>query len=151
MQAKDIYPGETWQKADDPRDFGFDVKKLKIAESYADTIKTYAVVIVKSGVIVYEWGEVDKKDMTHSTRKSFLSALYGNYVKKGIIDLDKTIGEIGLDDEPPLSDIEKTAPVRDCLKARSGIYHTPLYEPDLFIKKWRCSFICFDLKDMHTF
>ncbi|MEA1887690.1 MAG: serine hydrolase [Bacteroidota bacterium] len=123
-----VYPGEEWQIADDPAEYGFDLKELKKARDYADSISTAAVVIVKSGIIVYEWGEVDKKYMTHSIRKSFLSALYGNYVKEGIIDLDKTVYELGLDDEPPLSDIERTATLRDCLKARSGIYHPALYE-----------------------
>lgn len=127
LQAQ-VYPGEKWHIANNPADYGFDLGKLKKARNYSDSISTAAVVIVKSGVIVYEWGEVDKKYMTHSTRKSFLSALYGNYVRKGIIDLDKTVYELGLDDEPPLSEIERTATLRDCLKARSGIYHPALYE-----------------------
>lgn len=123
-----VYPGEKWEIAEDPAEYGFDLEKLEKARDYADSISTAAVVIVKSGIIVYEWGEVDKKYMTHSIRKSFLSALYGNYVKEGIIDLDKTVYELGLDDEPPLSEIERTATLRDCLKARSGIYHPALYE-----------------------
>lgn len=127
VQAQ-VYPGEKWQIARDPDEYGFDLEKLEKARDYADSISTAAVVIVKSGVIVYEWGEVDKKYMTHSIRKSFLSALYGNYVKEGIIDLDKTVYELGLDDEPPLSEIERTATLRECLKARSGIYHPALYE-----------------------
>ncbi len=125
-----VYPGESWQITDDPDELGFNLKKLEKAKNYSDSISTAALVIVKSGIIVYEWGEVDKKYMTHSIRKSFLSALYGNYVRKGIVDLDKTVEELGLDDEPPLSDMEKKATLRDCLKARSGIYHDALYESE---------------------
>jgi len=125
-----VYPGERWQIANEPYEMGFDMKKLENAKEYSDSISTAAVVIVKSGIIVYEWGEVDKKYMTHSIRKSFLSALYGNYVRKGIINLDKTVYELGLDDEPPLSEIERKATLRDCLKARSGIYHHALYESE---------------------
>ncbi|MBN1388051.1 MAG: serine hydrolase [Bacteroidales bacterium] len=125
-----VYPGEKWQITDDPAELGFDLKKLEEARNYTDSINTAALVIVKSGIIVYEWGEVDKKYMTHSIRKSFLSALFGNYVREGIIELDKTVDELGLGDEPPLSDIEKTATLRDCIKARSGIYHDALYESE---------------------
>jgi len=75
-----------------------------------------------------EWGEVDEKFMTHSVRKSFLSALFGNYVRRGVINLEKTMEELGIDDVPPLTNEEKKATIRDCLKARSGIYHTALYE-----------------------
>jgi CubicO group peptidase (beta-lactamase class C family) len=82
------------------------------------------------GKIVYEWGEVDRKFQTHSIRKSFLSAMYGNYVKAGVIDLDKTLAELGIDDNPPLTEAELQATVRDCLKARSGIYHPALYESE---------------------
>lgn len=128
LQAQDIYPGSEWARADDPAGFGFDINKLRKAEEYSDSIKTAAVVIIKSGVIVYEWGETGKKYMTHSIRKSFLSAMYGNYVSNGSIDLDRTVEELGLDDKPPLSDIELSATLRDCIKARSGIYHPALYE-----------------------
>lgn len=128
LQAQDIYPDSVWARADDPAALGFDIEKLKMAEKYSDSIKTAAVVIVKSGVVVYEWGETDKKYMTHSIRKSFLSALYGNYVRNGTIDLDRTVDELGLNDEPPLSETELAATLRDCIKARSGIYHPALYE-----------------------
>jgi CubicO group peptidase (beta-lactamase class C family) len=36
--------------------------------------------------------------------------------------------DLGIDDKPPLTETEKKATVRDCLKARSGVYHTALYE-----------------------
>jgi CubicO group peptidase (beta-lactamase class C family) len=55
-------------------------------------------------------------------RKSFMSALYGQAVARGQIDLDRTIGDIGIEDEPTLTDQEKSATVRDLLQARSGVY-----------------------------
>ena len=61
-------------------------------------------------------------------RKSFLSALYGAPVRSGAIRLDATMAELGIDDVPPLSAAEKKATVRDCLKARSGVYHPAWYE-----------------------
>jgi CubicO group peptidase (beta-lactamase class C family) len=87
-------------------------------------------VIVSDGRIVAQWGDVEGKYLTHSCRKSFLSALYGRYVADGTIALDMTLAELGIDDSPPLSDQEKQATVRDCLKARSGVFHTALAESD---------------------
>ncbi|HUS86022.1 MAG TPA: serine hydrolase [Bacteroidales bacterium] len=130
IYGQNRYPGEKWDKASRPEDSGFDSGRLQEAKDYSMTINTEAVVIVIEGMIVDEWGKVDTKFMTHSTRKSFLSALYGKYVMNGTIDLDKTFAELGIDDEPPLSEIEKQATLRDCIKARSGIYHPALYESE---------------------
>lgn len=123
-----IYPGKQWEKYNSPEDAGFSSTKLAEAKTYGDEINTAALTIVVDGKIVYEWGEVEKKYMTHSIRKSFLSALYGNYVKDGSIDLDKTMAELGINDEPPLAEEELKATIRDCIKARSGVYHPALYE-----------------------
>jgi len=118
------YPGEHWELVDRPEDFGYSSARLKQAEEYAATIDTAAVMIIVEGALIYQWGDVSKKYITHSTRKSFLSALYGKYVHSGAIDLDKTMKELGIDDEPELTEQEKSATIRDCLKARSGVYHT---------------------------
>ncbi|MFQ5630692.1 MAG: serine hydrolase domain-containing protein [bacterium] len=126
--AQPKFPGATWEKAAKPEDIGFSSAKLSAARQFTNSIKTAAVVIVVNGMILDEWGEVEKKFMTHSIRKSFLSAMYGKYVRSGLIDLDKSILELGIDDNPPLSEEEKSATIRDCLKARSGVYHPALYE-----------------------
>lgn len=126
--SQDKFPGKTWDIVKNQENLGYSSAKLELAQKYTEGIKTAAVVIVVDGVILKEWGEVDVKFMTHSVRKSFLSALYGNYVRKGVIDLDKTMENLGIEDVPPLTEDEKKATIRDCLKARSGIYHTALYE-----------------------
>ncbi len=128
--ANDVehFPGEAWDKAAEPEDMGFNSMKLALAREYSETIATAAVVIVSEGMIVDEWGKVDTKYMTHSIRKSFLSALYGNYVADGTIPMEASMEELGIDDEPPLTQMERTATVRDLLKSRSGIYHDALYE-----------------------
>ena len=129
-QEKTIFPGKTWTKVEKPEMLGYSSEKLAEARKFSETIKTAAVMIIVHGQVLDEWGDVNKKYITHSMRKSFLSALYGKYVEKGTIDLDKTLGELGIDDDPPLSEQEKTATVRDCLKARSGVYHTAEAESD---------------------
>jgi len=122
------FPGEAWEKAERPEDHGFDSERLALARAYSNSINTSAVLIVTDGLIVDEWGETDRKFMTHSIRKSVLSALFGNYVEDGIIDLDRSMEDIGIDDVPPLTPLERIATIRDCIKARSGIYHDALYE-----------------------
>lgn len=122
------FPGATWTVAAKPEDRGFSAAKLAEARAFAGTINTDAVMVVHDGVVVTQWGDVDQKFNTHSIRKSFLAELYGRAVREGKINLDVTLAQLGLDDEPPLTDAEKQATVRDCIKARSGIYHPALYE-----------------------
>ncbi len=118
-----VFPGTEWQVADDPADYGYSLAGLKKAEEYANGLNTAATIVVVDGVIIYEWGQVNTKYLAHSVRKSMASILFGNYVEKGLIDVDKTLGEIGIDDVPKLTEREKTATIRDCLKARSCVYH----------------------------
>lgn len=124
------FPGEKWSIADNPEEYGFDSEILDKAREHTDSIHTSAVVIVHDGVIVDEWGDVEGGYMTHSIRKSFLSALYGNYVKDGVIDMDETMEDLGIEDKHNLTEEEKEATIHDCLKARSGVYHPALYESE---------------------
>ena len=88
---------------------------------------------MQDGKVIASWGDVGHKANIRSMRKSLLSALYGIGVAEGRISLNRTIGELGIDDRAPsLSDTEKQATVRDLLMARSGIYHVVAYEaPDM--------------------
>ncbi|HEX3046578.1 MAG TPA: serine hydrolase [Bacillota bacterium] len=78
------------------------------------------------------WGDYERRFWCHSIRKSFLSALYGIGVAEGKIDLQKTLADLKIDDQPPgapaLTDLEKTAKVVDLLKSCSGIYLPAAYE-----------------------
>ena len=49
--------------------------------------------------------------------------LYGNYVANGMIDLDLTLEDMGMDDVGGLLPIEMRATVRHLISARSGVYH----------------------------
>ena len=114
----------TWEMIDDPEILGWSTEKLQRAYAYSQNIQTAAVMIIYDGKVLTHWGEIERKFWVHSCRKSFMSALYGIHVDEGNIDLSKTMGDLGIDDNPPsLSDLEKTATVRMLLQARSGIYH----------------------------
>jgi CubicO group peptidase (beta-lactamase class C family) len=74
------------------------------------------------------WGQVERRFMCHSVRKSLLSALYG--INKDDIDLELTLAELGIDDVPPLTQQEKQARVVDLIRSRSGVYHEAAAEPE---------------------
>lgn len=120
------YPGEDW--ASHTRT-GWSDSLLKAAREYMATQKTQSVMIVQSGRVVDQWGDVTRKIPVRSVRKSFLNALYGIHVAAGRIDLGKTLGELGIDDNAPsLSSLEKQATVLDLLRSRSGVYHSVVRE-----------------------
>ncbi len=114
----------TWQAIDDPESVGWSPDQLQRAHAFAQTIQTAAVMIIHQDKVLYHWGEIYRKFYLHSCRKSLLSALYGQAVQNSLINLDATMGDLEIDDYPPiLTDLEKTATVRMLLKARSGVYH----------------------------
>ena len=81
-----------------------------------------SIMVLKDEKIVFEYGPTDKIMNGHSTRKSFLSLLYGIAIEQGLIDISKTLDELGIDENIPLTPQEKTATIRDLLMFRSGIY-----------------------------
>lgn len=104
---------------------GFSIDKLEEAKEWAqDSTLTASAIVMVDGEIIFSWGDIDVKYLTHSARKSFMSALYGKYVLDGTIDLDATMSDLGIDDKPPLTEQEKTATVEQCLQACSGVFHT---------------------------
>ena len=85
--------------------------------------------VVHNGAVVAEWGDIAAETELASVRKSLLSALIGIAVERKELELSRTIGSLGIDDnEPSLTAEEKTATVRDLLQSRSGVYHAALYE-----------------------
>ena len=119
----------TWEQIHDPSSVGWSLEKLNQAYEYSKKIQTESVMIIYQGKVLYYWGDIKKKIWTHSCRKSFMSALYGIYVKEGVIDLNKTMEDLGIDDiNPSLSEQEKQATVKMLLQARSGVYHNAAAE-----------------------
>ncbi|GAB5418251.1 MAG: hypothetical protein Crog4KO_16440 [Crocinitomicaceae bacterium] len=90
-----------------------------------ENLETSAMVILQNGNVIYEYGDVSEVSYLASCRKSVLSILYGKYVENGTIDLDETIGEIGIDEKDGLLPTEKKATVDQIITARSGVFHRP--------------------------
>jgi len=128
LSAESSWPAAEWQRTD-PARLGWSLDKLAKAEAHLRSYDPTAVMVVQDGKVVAAWGDVARKANVRSVRKSLLSALYGIAVAERRIELGRNMGELGIDDRPPvLSDIEKQATVRDLLMARSGIYHPAAYE-----------------------
>ena len=126
--AQQRVPGESWQVYTDVREAGFDPDLLEAARQTWEGMPSSAFLVIADGAIVASWGEVNRRFMCHSVRKSFLSALYGIYWDRGEIELNKTMAELGIDDAPsPLLEVEKQARILDLLKARSAVYHPAAY------------------------
>ncbi|MCP4207005.1 MAG: serine hydrolase [Shimia sp.] len=81
-----------------------------------------ARMILHKGDVIFVDGPTDLIMNTHSMRKSIMSLMYGIAVDKGLIDLNKTLAELGIDETIPLTAQEKTATIRDLLMFRSGVF-----------------------------
>jgi len=128
-QTETLWPGKTWTVASSPEAAGWSSEKLAAAKAYGDSIHTSAVMIVQGGEVVSQWGDYDKKITSYSIRKSLISALYGIYSSDGVIDVNQTLEQLGIDDSPnPLTKQEKQARVVDLLRSRSGVYHPVDFE-----------------------
>ncbi len=121
-------PQQSWRQYANPEEAGFSSEKLAQAKAYYDSLNAAAYMVVYDGKVLVSWGDVERRYMCHSVRKSLLSALYGIYFDEGIINLDKTLAELNIDDKDTLTKTEKEATIRDLLKARSGVYHPAAYE-----------------------
>ncbi len=128
VQEKLIFPGETWLKYVNPEEAGFSLEKLAKAKEFSEKIGSAAVLVIYDGVVLTSWGDVDRRYMCHSIRKSFMSALYGIYVDKGKINLDKNLADLGITENGRLTEKEKKARISFLLKARSGVYIPAAYE-----------------------
>lgn len=79
--------------------------------------------VMQGDKLIYSYGDVHIPYNAASVRKSIFSALFGIASAQGLINLDATLADLGIDDAVnPLTSTEKTATVRHLLTARSGIY-----------------------------
>ncbi len=126
--TSDRVPGDRWMQFADVAQAGFDDGKLEAARTTWEGLPSSAFMVIADGAVVAAWGDVERRFMCHSVRKSFLTALYGIYWDRGEIELNKTLADLGIDDEPsPLLETEKRARILDLLKARSGVFHPAAY------------------------
>lgn len=122
------WPAREWEGIA-PGQAGWSTDWLDRAADFAQSIGTASLLVTQRGRTIFSWGEIDRRLQLYSVRKSLLSALIGIAVEQGQIDLEASLGSLGIDDVPPgLSDVEKLATVRQLLQARSGVFHPALAE-----------------------
>jgi CubicO group peptidase (beta-lactamase class C family) len=118
-----VFPGTTWDSILDPQAAGWSRLQLDSVRVKLSALPTTGFVAIVGGRVLMSYGDLDTVTYLASVRKSVLSMLIGNYVRRGTIDLNKTLAQLAIDDIGGLSDQEKQATVRDLLTARSGVYH----------------------------
>jgi CubicO group peptidase (beta-lactamase class C family) len=129
------FPGKSWKQVSSLDTAGWSKERLAPAREYANSIHSSAVMIIQGGEVVDQWGDNGKKISSYSVRKSLISALYGIYSAEGVIDINQTLEQVGIDDSPaPLTREERQARVVDLLRARSGVYHLVDFETDFMTK-----------------
>jgi len=112
-----------WPRYGTPEAGGFSSRALAAIEQRLYALPTTSLMIAHAGKIVYAYGDISEVSYLASARKSVLSMLYGNYVAKGLIDLDRTLQDLGIDEnDGGLLPIERTATIRALLTSRSGVY-----------------------------
>ena len=131
--SESVYPKDEWEfvAKDELQSYGWSADVLeKTAELIRDESNTTGLVVVDRGRVVFRFGDIEELSYVASVRKSILAILYGDWVENGVIDLETTIGELGMDDIGGLLSIEKTATIEHLITARSGVYHPASYSGD---------------------
>jgi CubicO group peptidase (beta-lactamase class C family) len=122
------FPAATWGEPLTVEASGWSREGLQAADKIASSLGTQAYLVVHRGALVHGYGDIAQPLNIYSVRKSLLDVLFGVYVDRGVIDLAKSLEELGIDDEGGLSQAERKATVRQLLQARSGVYHEAAYE-----------------------
>lgn len=104
----------------------FTQQKLDSLNNFiSKNMTTTGLLILKDGKTLFEYGDIQDLSYLASCRKSVLSILYGKYVENGTINLNQTIGEIGVEEDMGLSEIEQSATVDHIINSRSGVFYQP--------------------------
>jgi len=126
-----IYPDNVWQFTNDVAKEGWNKDSLNSLKRFIiDSTHATGMVIVQSGKIIFDYGDIKETSYLASCRKSVLSMLYGPFVDNKKIDLSATMEQLHIDDVGGLLPIERKATIKDLLTARSGVYHLASNEGD---------------------
>lgn len=118
-----VFPGAEWQRVSDPAAIGYCQSGLDAATAKTKQLATTAMSVIVGGRVLWDYGDQQFVSYLASVRKSILAMMYGRPVADGVIKLDRTMADLGIDDVQGLLAEEKKATVADLLAARSGVYH----------------------------
>jgi CubicO group peptidase (beta-lactamase class C family) len=122
-RASFVFPGAQWEAAS-PLKLGWSIQGLAEAYQLFATLPPASMLVIDRGQIVVAWGDSARRVKLSSIRKSLVNALYGTPVHDARINLDDTLEELGIDDDPALTQGEKRATLRMLFQSRSGVYHS---------------------------
>jgi CubicO group peptidase (beta-lactamase class C family) len=117
-----VFPGAEWARHAGPGAAACQ-PGLDAATTRAKGMATTAAIAVVGGRVIWDYGDQQFISYLASVRKSILAMLFGNYVERGTIKLDKTLKDLNITDVRGLLPREQQATVLDLLAARSGVYH----------------------------
>ena len=116
----------------------WDAQKLDEAFKLAGELGTTTLMLITKGEVVKSLDGLETPYKVHSVRKALLSALVGQHIGTGPskINLDSTLAELGINDEPNLlTELQQQAKVLHLIKSVSGINHEAAGEGGLFKKE----------------
>ncbi|WP_093072289.1 serine hydrolase domain-containing protein [Salisediminibacterium halotolerans] len=112
----------TWDRHESFEEAGWNPDALLQARNYYESINSTALMVIYDGDVLLSWGDVTRNTNAHSVRKSFLSALYGIELEKGTFELHETLFDFEIEEDPPLTNLEKRARLSHLLSSTSGVY-----------------------------
>lgn len=118
-----VFPAAEWNRHADPSAAGYCQPGLDAATTRARSLATTAATVVVGGRVLWDYGDPQVVTYLASVRKSILAMLFGKYVERGTIRLDKTMKELKITDVQGLLPEEQHATILHLLGARSGVYH----------------------------
>jgi CubicO group peptidase (beta-lactamase class C family) len=122
IQSQSATPAKEWEPIA-PDAAGFAATRLAAVHAWLASLDTTAMMVIVGGRVVLSYGDTAHVSYLASGRKSVLALLYGRYVEKGTIPLDRTLSDLRMDDVGGLLPRERGATIEHLLTARSGIYH----------------------------
>ena len=126
-----IYPDSVWQFTSDASKEGWSKDSLnRLKRFITDSTHATGMLVIQSGKILFDYGDIKETSYLASCRKSLLSMLYGPFVANKKIDLATAVEQLHMDDVGGLLPVEKKATIKDLLTARSGVYHPASNEGD---------------------
>lgn len=101
--------------------------KTRGGQTILEKSQSSAFLVIYDGVVLVSWGEVDRRFLIHSARKSLDNVMYGVAIDQGLIDLNATLGDLNITELSLLTSQERQATVKDLIKSRSGVYLPSAY------------------------
>ena len=104
-----VFPAAEWARHTDPASAGYCQPGLDAATTQAKGMATTAAMAVVGGRVLWDYGDQQFISYLASVRKSILAMLFGNYVERGTIKLDKTMKDLNITDVQGLLPREQQA------------------------------------------